>query len=277
MDKKSSKVVTELSDFTYANLLGVPKAINSWQTSGNERGATYSVKDPVQGCVGDCYFMAALASVAWAASTRIKRYPNYEFRNPATGVNTAVTLETKDLPKDAQNSLIFARLGPSEYTWAALYEKAYAKFRNCGSVDGTPDHLNISGLNGGCSINGLISITRWPTNVVKSVADWDTNKPPNNSGKANVPAIAWTAARTDLPSGIYPNHSYSLLGFLPAANPAWVVLRNPYGSLIAEPNTNVKVSDVWNGIDFANVGDGIFALTVQAFKSYFYQYGWVRS
>ncbi len=274
MDEKS-KVVTRSQEFTCANLLGNPNAIAGWGVVGNaDKAAVYSVHDSVQGCVGDCYFMAALASVAWAASNRLTAYPNYQFRNPNTGADAAVVLETRNLPKDAAGNLIFARLGQGLYRWPALYEKAYAKWK-CGSIDGTADHANIPGLNEGCGLNGLISITRWAiaNKVEKSAAEWDNNKPPNVAGKASVPAIAWTEGRADLPAGIYPNHSYSLLGF----TATHVILRNPYGNLKSEPDANITSRvGVWNTINLTNVNDGIFALTIQAFKNYFYMYGWIH-
>lgn len=286
MDRKNCKVETELMERTFTNLIQgdcTPDRLVS--ISGYpEINGTFSVHDPVQGCLGDCYFMAALASVAWAAPSVLKLYAlengktKYTFF-PDTDLSPVVEF-TKAVPGNSNNKICYARIPTRprgvSVMWPLLYEKAYSIYRGASQTD-----TNWSILNGGAGARSLQEITGW-TYVNLGVANW--RNIPQSGGKATVPAVAWTDSRA-LQAGLYQNHTYSFLGFYPSSNPSHVILRNPYGPLKAEPTSNVLTSGIWhdvqpNVIDFSKTGatsDGIFALTTQAFTSSFYGLGYTTA
>jgi hypothetical protein len=253
---------------TYGNVLPACTPTQCKELGYSE--GTPCVQDPVQGAIGDCYIIAALASVAWAASSRLGNYANgYKF-----GRDTAATrLPDKNLALNSSNQPCYARLGPRNVLWPLFYERAYAKWRGCAD----PDCKNMGCISGGAGIKGLEDLTGWPSRTL-AIGSW--NQVPCTNGKANVPAVTWTDGRA-LPTNIIPSHTYSYLGYYPATNPGWVVLRNPYGSLRPEPTTNVNTGNTeWHKdscvtINFNNTSDGIFALDIPTFTSKFAGIGYV--
>jgi hypothetical protein len=104
-----------------------------------------SPDDVKQGYIGDCYFLASLASIAKVKPTII--------RNDITSVGDGTytvkfTSGTKveyvrvdaDLPTWSDGQLAYAGLGKDDCTWVAVMEKAYAEFRthahSYASIDG---------------------------------------------------------------------------------------------------------------------------------------------
>ena len=90
--------------------------------------------DIVQGSIGDCYYLAALASVAQAEPEVIRQMiaplgdGTYAVRFYYNGQPTFIRLDA-DLPVTASGSLYYARLGPDQELWVPLVEKAYCFFR----------------------------------------------------------------------------------------------------------------------------------------------------
>jgi hypothetical protein len=208
--------------------------------------------------------------VAWAASARLGNFSQgYKFKNDSQ----ATYLPDKKLALNGSNQPCYARVGPRSVIWPLFYERAYGKWRGCAD----PDCKNMSCISGGAGIKGLEDLTGWPS-VSLAASSW--NQVPCTNTKANVPAVAWTDGRA-LPTNIIANHSYSYLGFYPAANPGWVILRNPYGNLKPEPTANVNTSDKeWHKdgcitINFKTTNDGIFALDIPTFTSKFAGIGYV--
>jgi hypothetical protein len=254
-----------------------PKALAGWvPQAALYKGPAFFYNEPVQGCCGDCYFVAALSSVAWAAPGQLSNYPVIAFRDPKTGLNSDIVLDANDLPVDATNSLIYAR-SSSGKTWPMLYEKAYARWRKCEVIGDNPDHPDISKLSGGAGIYGLISVSRYANkqqfltngnNVLITI-------PKIATGKTKYPSVAWTHDLVNPPAGILNDHTYSILGFYMNN----VVLRNPVTAM-AEPGDSVKVG-TWNAapgvsINLANAADGIFAISAADFNKYFYGFGYVN-
>jgi hypothetical protein len=315
---------------TGANLLGVCP-IASWKGCGNfcnpmpPQTSRMNVKDPMQGCSSDCYFIAALSSIAWAAQNTLKTaLLAYSFYDPDPKVKGTrpANLATQNLPVTAGNQMCFASCyvpptvppvlpaTPPVETWAALYEKAYGIFRKVGITDGNPDHINVGNLPESAGLTGLINILAvnapwkyyniWNTSDAGVIAylttfpDNNGNPQQNNSinilplpsGKTKYPMVAWTADRSDLPAGLYPKHTYSLLGVYNG----YIVLRNPYANRIPVPEpsngnkTHVLTQGIWNPddivdniIDFSVANDGIFALRPDDFIQYFWKFGRVSN
>jgi hypothetical protein len=253
-----------------------PRALASWISLGSYKGPSYLYNEPVQGCCGDCYFVAALSSVAWAAPGQLNNYPTITFRDPATGLNSSVTLTSDNLPVDAANALIYAR-SSSGKTWPMVYEKAFATWKKCSLIGDDPDHPDISLISGGAGIHGLISVSRYARKAEFSTAANNilTSIPKNPAGKTLYPSVAWTHDLISPPTGILNDHTYSILGFY-LNN---VVLRNPVTSM-AEPGEAVK-NGIWNAapgvsINLTIANDGIFALSTADFNKYFYGFGYVN-
>ncbi len=108
------------------------RAVAGWVDQGIVIDTSMKYDEAIQGCCDDCYFIAALSSVAWCAPQELSIYPKYYFN----GVET--TLKTRNRPVDADGKPIFAQIPPSGEIWALLYEVAYAKWRG-GNVFDQPD------------------------------------------------------------------------------------------------------------------------------------------
>jgi hypothetical protein len=127
--------------------------------------------DPVQGGLGDCYFIAALDAVAWSVPAMLKWFPFVDFSNPqgppdptgpgsirfspgyyhslaASDVVTTgplwegVTM-TELLPESPEGVPLYATSSDAGETWPGLYEKAFAIWRT-GSSD-RPDYKPLGG------------------------------------------------------------------------------------------------------------------------------------
>ena len=91
--------------------------------------------DIAQGAVGDCYFLAALASLADTDPDLIREMVaplgdgTYAVRFYRSGQAQYLRLDA-DLPTTTGGSLVYARLGRDGELWVPLAEKAYAYFRS---------------------------------------------------------------------------------------------------------------------------------------------------
>ena len=201
----------------------------------NPTGTKYYT-EPIQGCVKNCFFMAALVSVAWAANTKLKIHPVYQFHNgnswdPSFEIN-------KDLAVDTTDNLVYGRTS-SQYIWPCLYEKAYAKWKDA------PDHRDEPPigiiLNGGNGIHALQNIcggTRY-SNTTTPGLTIPVN--PRSGNKTIYPSVAYTKKSPES-SQLTSNHTYSVLRI---TGDGWE-LRNPCtGSLIYIPTIDANNFDEW--------------------------------
>ncbi|HEV7298222.1 MAG TPA: C2 family cysteine protease [Tepidisphaeraceae bacterium] len=103
-----------------------------------------SADDVAQGYLGDCYYLATLASIADTDPAAIRDRVvelgdgTYAVQFDRKGVNVFVRVDG-DLPM-ANNALAYADLGRERSTWVAIMEKAFAYFRtnvaSYGSIEG---------------------------------------------------------------------------------------------------------------------------------------------
>jgi hypothetical protein len=231
--------------------------------SGNFR-----VDDPVQGPIGDCYLISALASIAWANPARLNSYPNYSFLGTK---NANVDLRNNggmNVLLDSQGNPAGAKLGVNNDNWPLLYEKAYAVAQGCVNW-GTTNCPDVSKIGGGVGLTALKEVYRtaasnsFVINIINDktetamVTKLNACTAPAN-GKATRAAVAWAGGAT---AEIKGGHTYSYLGYYKDPNNKYyLVLRNPCRS---EPTTNVATSGNWL-VNFANQNDGIFALKFSA-------------
>jgi hypothetical protein len=170
------------------------RVATKWITTGMPvSSGTMSYTEPIQGCVNDCFFLAALASVAWAAPAKLNNFPNYQFYNPAAGWNSLQT--GSQLAVDAGNNLVYARTS-SGYIWPCLYEKAYAKWK---SGQEQPDIKTV--LAGGNPLTALQNICGG-TLKQKQLSFLRT-------GKTIYPTVAFTK-HTPANGALAPDHSYTV-------------------------------------------------------------------
>jgi len=176
-----------------------------------------SYTEPKQGCVNDCFFLAALVSVAWAANAKLKTHPNYQFFNgaawdPAFSIN-------KNLAVDSTLNLVYART-TSQYIWPCLYEKAYAVWKDTQHRQQPPISSVLSGGSGLTALRNIYggSLTVKPAETAIPVIV-------NQNNRTQYPTIAQTNATPG--AGLIANHTYSVLK---KSGPGWE-LRDPCSTL----------------------------------------------
>jgi hypothetical protein len=230
-------------------------------------GGNFRVDDPVQGPIGDCYLISALASIAWANPARLNLYPNYTFLGTKNANIDLRNNGAMNVLLDAQGNPAGAKLGINNDNWPLLYEKAYAVAQGCVNWGATncPDVSKIGGGVGFTALkevyrtaNGNSFIINFNQGVNTMVNNLNACTAPAN-GKAFRAAVAWTGTATN---EIQAGHTYSYLGYYrDPTNNYYLVLRNPCRS---EPTTNnVAKAGNWL-VNFANLNDGIFALKFSA-------------
>jgi hypothetical protein len=206
--------------------------------------------------LGDCYFLAALSSIANADPGAVAQsiaglgdgtYVVEFFHN---GVPVYVR-EDGYLPVDATNTVVYGNLGRNNSTWVALMEKAYAYYRA-----GTADYAAIDG--------GL------PAEVYDALDFAYTDSTPATQGEfvqtmlavqqaGRAAVFGTTEAPTD--SWLVPGHAYMFNGVISVNGmPEYVELRNPWGTDIFGDPTYDGYIDVPLSAAFASMGDYCSAL-----------------
>lgn len=285
-ERKKNRQGSEGSGGCGANLCDRNPAAAAWAVPGNIRG-TMNYNEAIQGCCNDCYFIAALSSVAWAAPAELDLWNTYYFSGQQ------VTLGHEEVPVDAAGKPVFAQLPPSSERWAMLYEVAYAKWRNNAHPD-KPDIAATIGA-GGSGFQALKEITgyQYPANAfltddpVTVDTIWGNIatgglylKGTYETYKTLYPSFAETRAALGSITGIYSSHTYSLFGKVKdkTTGKRYIVLRNPYAGQKPEPTSDVIAPGIsFFGVALSATTDGVFALELSKFKQYFGKYGSVRN
>lgn len=276
----------------------------AWQDKGTFFKEAAEFFDPVQGAVGDCYLIAALASVAWARTYEIGH------RSRATGVtqeqfvdmiplfdgSKRVLVEvTEAVPVSASGGFLYARSWESGEVWPAVYEKAYAKWRTNHSGD-TPDILSIAGgdpVGAAAQLTGLSKTYYWTASTSVDTI-YQRVRENSLSRKTFNPMVAWTYSSGDKSpdkvnysnANLVANHAYSILGWDYRSGNRYVVLRNPWGQTEATTDFLTGSWSAWDAPYYGGPGwwrtislaanDGIFGLRVETFKKYFAGFGVVK-
>lgn len=224
----------------YAGFASVPLFVD---------GAQYD--DVVQGSVGDCYLLAALASLADTDPNVIEQMVaplgdgTFAVRFFRDGREVYLRVDA-DLPIRSDGSPAYAKTGPDGEMWVPVVEKAYAHFRR--------------GENSYASING-----GWMADVYHEVTDMSTT-------------LHWTSRTTDLhdllerslaaghavtmgsyynPHGpIVGSHAYMVKSVQTTADGEMVTIYNPWG----------VDGRAWD----QTPNDGLLRLTVEQVSEYFF-------
>jgi calpain family cysteine protease len=187
--------------------------------------------DVVQGDLGDCYFLATLASIARTDPNAIRNDITSEgsgvydvkFYNNGKQVNEYVDSE---LPVyDGTSSLAYAKLGQDNSTWVAIMEKAFAVFRNgadnyaaIGTGGWMTEVYNDLGFaNSSNAVN--------PLNLAGDLGTIETDLAQGLS--VTVATVQWFSSNIPL----ITDHAYSVdsVYYSSAQHEYYVEMRNPWG------------------------------------------------
>jgi hypothetical protein len=253
-------------------------------------------KDPIQGTINNCAFIAGIASIAWAQPNLIPeiseivnnvKYWKFKFY-PNVGAAYGTIRATENiLPGGASSS------DAGEF-WPALYEKAYAGWYLAGrpgagtttNID-LPNLANASWSNAELIMQYLTGKDYTDTNVstigVNNIRNWINQRLPQSK-----PMIMRTYQNA--PAGVVyadniirRDHAYSVLCVHPT-QVNYVLLRNPYGPVSGDPADNNITYRQGNValpgkpvIDLTNTGDGVFALNIATINTHFEKITWTNA
>jgi hypothetical protein len=219
----------------------------------NFGGSPLFVNDPKyndikQGSCGDCYFLAALGSLAQNETQAIQQAiaplgdGTYVVRFYRNGVATYVRVDA-DLPVNG-SSLSYAHAGAQGQIWASLMEKAYAFFR--------------TGANSYASLWG-----GWMGDVYRDVV---------NSGSAFAaisPGSSSSALVSTFQTALSTGHGVTVASNSSNTGP---IYGNHAYMVQSVTSTTITVYNPW-GVDGAsydsNYGDGLLTLSINQFKAAF--------
>jgi len=212
--------------------------------------------DPLQGQVGDCYFVSSLSAVAQAHPEILEK----NMKTNRDGTYTVTFYQRPDMTKPAKPVQITVdgdfptKGGRLEYIsarenrelWPLVYEKAYAQWK--GSYDGIEAGMGsmaLEALTGAKPSYFPITSDADPAKVFQQVKD-------ACAGKGCVVALSQPVG-CDV-KGMVDDHAYTLLGTVEKDGQKLVKVRNPWGE-----------HEVGNdGKD-----DGVFTLPVEQFVKAF--------
>lgn len=277
--------------FGQGNANGWTPAGTSWSDRGNFFNDVTEYNDPVQGAVGNCYFIAAIAAIAWATPYTIE----HKVRATGTGETdrtNAIQFFTKGGGKDAatrlvevtdntiinaSNNPVYCRSSDSGEIWPAVYEKAFAKW----ITNVNDDKPDISQTAYGDPAKAVAQLTNktpyyYYTSSRTALELFGIVRENSMSYKTFNPMVAWTygSGKDYTGSNIVGNHAYTVLGWSTFNNKNYIILRNPWG--VTEPNglnsyqglISFFDGSFWRPINMIG-NDGVFALEINAFKYYF--------
>jgi len=295
-----SKLSPEAQARVIAALVGAEKGLGpgytpagaEWADPGDffEEAAEYF--DPVQGGLGDCYFISALSAVAWS------RFDVIMQRSRATGPGQANFVDCINFYSNGIKTLevservplvvgthawIYARSPEAGEIWPAVYEKAFAKWKTNDPTD-EPNYGPIAGgwpVQATTELTNLAGVTQ-TCSALTADQIWTAVRSNCVSYRTFRPMTAWTFCVTPTPvnytgTGIYAYHAYTILGWAFVNNIKYVVLRNPWGQNVPVIN---GLTGSWSAYDVSfwrsvqlNSG-GVFAIPADTFKKYYWQFGW---
>ena len=205
--------------------------------------------DIIQGQLGDCYFVAALASVAKFSPQVIQQMVTdngdgtFTIRFYNAGVADYVTVD-RDLATTSSGAIEYAGVGGNfnnsgNELWVALIEKAYAQINEEGWLGHTASN-SYAAIDSGYSdlaieqISGANAAWTWNTSATAAtlISKVSTGKFTVLASKATNPG-----------NGVIESHGYALIGYTAATGK--FTLYNPWGSTISL--TWAQIQQSFNG------------------------------
>jgi hypothetical protein len=274
----------------------------TWADPGQFFNKAAEYFDPKQGAVANCYYIAALAAVAWAMPYRIKHMTRaigqaqHQFTNlirfykPDSGGVVDKEIEvTELLPVNAAGNPIYARSTEAGEIWPGVYEKAFAKYLT-GHTGDFPDITATALGDGVLAMARLTGGTQQSRLTVNNSSDalFDFVRGNSLSRRTVNPMVASTystggAAEQNITyagSKLAASHVYTVLGWDYREGVKYIILRNPWGhtgSAVGTLESTFWAYDIswWRPIDLTE-NDGIFGLAAGLFKTYFRRIGVVK-
>lgn len=193
--------------------------------------------DVIQGALGDCWFLGALAVVATSAENFIEHLfvqqkPEeglYQCKFFKNGKWESVVVDDR-LPVDKWDRLVFASCKDSNEFWVPIVEKAYAKL-----------HGSYEAIESGSISDGLKDLTGEGVEVMKLDSDEHKASHGDLGWKALLHNVQesflmgcaidneHTAAETELGCGLLTGHAYSIIDCQEVNGVKLLRLRNPWG------------------------------------------------
>jgi hypothetical protein len=291
-------IESKISELFFSSSVQVSSSGTAWAPADKEwidKGDYFEdvgeLTDPIQGALGDCYFIAALSSVVWARPYAIvnmirpsgwgdEESPIHlvNFYKDGTGSPQAVEVSEKVPVAKTSHTWAYARSLDISEIWPAVMEKAYAKWR----TGNTTDFPNYPAIAGGDPVMACAQIIRG-TRTYKATSstnstDLYTFVRANSLSRRTVnPMVAWTygsqPAGTNYASAkVVANHAYSVLGWDYSSGEEYVVLRNPWGTHHATLDTRGGTWSAHQVSHWAPVplnANGVFSMKVSTFRQYF--------
>jgi Calpain family cysteine protease len=216
-----------------------------------------SFADAIQATVADCYFVAALASLAQKNpqaiynAVRDNQDGTYSVRffRTVLGVHRPVYVTVDDDVAAIDDFKPYARALDPKEQWVAVFEKAYAKFK--GSYEAI-NHFGEAGI-AFEEVTGKKSRYR-PLAKANPEKTWRAMSQTLSKGKGVVAATHEEGTFDFGDSGIHGSHSYAVLSMEGEGKARMVTLYNPWG--FGE-----------GGDDDSN--DGVFQLPYDEFRRLF--------
>lgn len=262
----------------------------SWKDMGNFFQDVTEYNDPIQGAVANCYFIAAMAAIAWADPFNIihrnraigvgeaDRVSGIQFYSKGGGKDAATAIvEVRDpIIVNSSNNVVYCRSNDGGEIWPSLYEKAFAKW----ITNAPSDFPDITQTAYGDTVKATAQLNNrtpfyYNTNTRTAEQLYTIVRENSMSFKTINPMTAWTYGSGSYSgSNIVANHAYTVLGWAFQNNKQYIILRNPWG--VTEPaglNTYQGLlsffdKSFWRPITMIG-NDGVFALEASAFKFYF--------
>jgi hypothetical protein len=199
-----------------------------------------SADDPLQGQVGDCYFISSLSSVAAshpellqkAITANANGTYTITFHQRDAGASTThpvqVTVDGKLPTKSGQLEYAAAR-DPKEL-WPQLFEKAYAAWKGSyANIEGGMAATALEALTGARGAFYPVTAELKPDDVYATLRSSLANK-----GCVVALSKPWTPSR----QGVVADHAYTVLGVKDEGGVKQVQVRNPWGQ--SEPGNDGK-------------------------------------
>jgi hypothetical protein len=182
--------------------------------------------DIAQGLLGDCYFLASLASLAQAAPRRIEQLiaplgdGTYAVRFYRAGQEVYLRLDA-DLPRYNQYYLSYAQPSPTGEIWAPLLEKAYAFFRY--------GENSYASIEGGWMQDVMPQLTNLSASAIatrgaSTGALFELIESSLQAGRAVTVGSYYHAA-----GPVVPGHAYMVQSVQRIGEECYVTLYNPWG------------------------------------------------
>jgi hypothetical protein len=213
------------SEGTYAKFPGTHAIVNGVE-----------LKDVAQGHLGDCYFAAALAAVAYThpetITKNIVERPDgslwVRMYHPKGDKYEKDTVKMDASVPSNGTRPSFAHGTDSTQMWPAYFQKAYAM--DVSATRGRPASYQQIGK-GGMPGDAIAALTGRPSQHYDVSADLGSQlfTVMQHAQAAKAPATAWTPH--DLPEGgiVHGDHTYTILGVREENGKQLVKLRNPWG------------------------------------------------